>query len=86
MAHRRMSAGAGLVFKGSGFYLTDYGKNAHANRGGEKTSAPESEKQGAPSKEPATKPASDAGAAPGASSDAAAGATGSVKKPPKSES
>ena len=28
-AERRMSGGAGLVFKGSGFYLTDYGKNAH---------------------------------------------------------
>ena len=31
MATRRMSGGAGLVFKGSGFYLTDYGKNAHRN-------------------------------------------------------
>jgi putative FmdB family regulatory protein len=29
IAERRMSAGAGLLFKGSGFYLTDYGKNAH---------------------------------------------------------
>jgi putative FmdB family regulatory protein len=29
MAERRVSGGAGLVFKGSGFYLTDYGKNAH---------------------------------------------------------
>lgn len=28
-AQRRLSAGAGLLFKGSGFYLTDYGKNAH---------------------------------------------------------
>ena len=28
-AERRLSAGAGLLFKGSGFYLTDYGKNAH---------------------------------------------------------
>jgi putative FmdB family regulatory protein len=32
IAERRVSAGAGLLFKGSGFYLTDYGKNAH--RGG----------------------------------------------------
>ena len=29
MATRQLSGGAGLVFKGSGFYLTDYGKNAH---------------------------------------------------------
>ena len=30
---RRVSGGAGLVFKGSGFYLTDYGKNAHRKSG-----------------------------------------------------
>jgi putative FmdB family regulatory protein len=29
LAIRRLTGGAGLVFKGSGFYLTDYGKNAH---------------------------------------------------------
>ena len=29
MAARLVSGGAGLHFKGSGFYLTDYGKNAH---------------------------------------------------------
>jgi putative FmdB family regulatory protein len=33
IAERRMSAGAGLLFKGSGFYLTDYGKNAHRSSG-----------------------------------------------------
>jgi len=33
IAERRMSAGAGLLFKGSGFYLTDYGKNAHRTSG-----------------------------------------------------
>src|SRR4051812_21826745 len=29
VAMRLVSGGAGLLFKGSGFYLTDYGKNAH---------------------------------------------------------
>ena len=33
IAERRVSGGAGLVFKGSGFYLTDYGKNAHRKSG-----------------------------------------------------
>jgi putative FmdB family regulatory protein len=27
VAARRMSAGSGLLFKGSGFYITDYGKD-----------------------------------------------------------
>jgi len=27
VAPRRMSAGGGLLFKGSGFYITDYGKD-----------------------------------------------------------
>jgi putative FmdB family regulatory protein len=33
IAERQVSGGAGLVFKGSGFYLTDYGKNAHQKKG-----------------------------------------------------
>ena len=33
IATRQLSGGAGLVFKGSGFYLTDYGRNAHRNEG-----------------------------------------------------
>jgi len=32
LASRVLSGGAGLVFKGSGFYLTDYGKNAHRGK------------------------------------------------------
>src|SRR5829696_9075577 len=33
VAVRRLSGGAGLMFKDSGFYLTDYGKNAHRKSG-----------------------------------------------------
>jgi putative FmdB family regulatory protein len=33
VAVRQLSGGAGLVFKGSGFYLTDYGRNAHRKEG-----------------------------------------------------
>jgi putative FmdB family regulatory protein len=33
LATRLVSGGAGLLFKGSGFYLTDYGKNAHRKAG-----------------------------------------------------
>ena len=35
VATRQLSGGAGLLFKGSGFYLTDYGKNAHRKSGSE---------------------------------------------------
>ena len=28
-----MMSAAGFAFKGSGFYLTDYGKNAHRDKG-----------------------------------------------------
>jgi putative FmdB family regulatory protein len=32
VAQRRISGGAGLVFKGSGFYITDYGKDGKGPR------------------------------------------------------
>src|SRR5678809_761533 len=48
-ATRKISGGAGLVFKGSGFYITDYGKDGKGPR------KPESD--GAPAAEP--KPTSD---------------------------
>ena len=38
-ATRKISGGAGLVFRGSGFYITDYGKDGKGPR------KPESEKQ-----------------------------------------
>lgn len=59
-AERKLSAGAGLVFKGSGFYLTDYGKNAH--RGGSAPNASGEGKGGEAKGSGETK--SDSGAAP----------------------
>jgi len=40
---RKISGGAGLVFKGSGFYITDYGKDGKGPRKAPEESAPKSE-------------------------------------------
>jgi putative FmdB family regulatory protein len=48
-AMRMISGGAGLVFKGTGFYITDYGKDGKGPRKPESESAPAAE----------SKPASD---------------------------
>ena len=66
-ATRRVSGGAGLLFKGSGFYLTDYGKNAH-RKGGSDTSGSGS---GAESSASGDSAKSDAGSATGSKSDGA---------------
>jgi putative FmdB family regulatory protein len=53
-ATRKISGGAGLVFKGSGFYITDYGKDGKGPRKEEsaKSDAPEkSETKAEPSGE-----------------------------------
>ncbi len=50
-AERQISGGVGLVFKGSGFYITDY------KRAGEKTGKPEGESKPAESKPAESKPA-----------------------------
>ncbi len=49
-ATRRISGGAGLVFKGSGFYLTDYGRNAHRTSGDASKQGGSGESKGAESK------------------------------------
>jgi putative FmdB family regulatory protein len=73
VAQRRMSKGAGLVFKGSGFYLTDYGRNAHRtsgpdSAGGESSSESKSASDG----DGAASGKSDTAKADGASASAAA--------------
>jgi putative FmdB family regulatory protein len=62
-AQRRLSAGAGLLFKGSGFYITDYRgdgykKAADADKGGGASSSSSETKSESKSTEskPASKP------------------------------
>ena len=50
-AERQLSGGAGLVFKGSGFYLTDYGRAGQSKKS-------DSDGSGA-SEKPADKPAAE---------------------------
>lgn len=80
-ASRQLSGGAGLLFKGSGFYLTDYGKNAHRkpapeSKGGESKSDSKSESK---TESSPAKSESKPGAAPKADKPA------SPKSKPKSE-
>ncbi len=42
LAIRKISGGAGLVFKGSGFYITDYGKDGKGPRKADTAEQPES--------------------------------------------
>jgi putative FmdB family regulatory protein len=50
-AVRKISGGAGLVFKGSGFYITDYGKDGKGPRKPDSEAAPTGEaKTGSESK------------------------------------
>lgn len=79
-AERVMSA-AGFAFKGSGFYLTDYGKNAHRDKGTPepKSGAPAGE-GGGDAKTPDSKSEPAAPAAPATASTPATDAK------PKSES
>ena len=54
-ATRKISGGAGLVFKGSGFYITDYGKDGKGPRKADTEAAPTSETK--PTGEAKTEPA-----------------------------
>jgi putative FmdB family regulatory protein len=67
-AIRKISGGAGLVFKGSGFYITDYGKDGKGPRKPDREGAPAGEAKAGSDAKTET---SDSKAAP-AKADAAA--------------
>ena len=76
-AERMMSA-AGFAFKGSGFYLTDYGKNAHRGEAPADTkAAASSEGSSASEKSEGTKSESSSSSSDSAKSESAKGAESS---------
>ncbi|MCU0330877.1 MAG: hypothetical protein MUC47_07855 [Candidatus Kapabacteria bacterium] len=62
---RRISAGAGVIYKGDGFYLTDYSRKA-------RSSSPASESSSTTSSDTSTSPAPSASPSPSSSSPAPA--------------
>ena len=74
LAARQMSGGAGLIFKGSGFYITDYGKDGKG---------PRQEKETDAKAEPAPPKAAESGTTP--EKVDAAGKSESGAKPEKVE-
>jgi putative FmdB family regulatory protein len=79
IAERILSGGAGLVFKGSGFYLTDYGKNAHQKK------APDAKPDGAKSEGGKSEGASGGSSESGGSSDSGSASKSSDAKPAESK-
>ncbi|HRN53670.1 MAG TPA: zinc ribbon domain-containing protein [Gemmatimonadaceae bacterium] len=82
VASRRMSAGSGLLFKGSGFYITDYGKDGKKDlREKQKAAGTKgAEGTGTASSGGATAPAASAAAAATAPTTSASPASGSSSK------
>jgi putative FmdB family regulatory protein len=79
-ASRKISGGAGLVFKGSGFYITDYGKDGKGPR------KPESEKAAAEGKsDTAAKPDAKAATKAESKPESKSGAGSAKSAPSKRE-
>lgn len=90
VASRQTSGGAGLLFKGSGFYLTDYGRNAHRGPGGESKAGSSTSSNGSTGKTDAAPAAATAASGSGDSkstkSDNGAGSTVSASTSTKTGS
>jgi len=87
VAGRRMSAGSGLLFKGSGFYITDYGKDGKKDQRAAAKASESAGKSGESSSKSAdagsatSAPAAKADAKPAAKEPAAAKAPAASSTP-----
>jgi len=90
IAERQLSAGGGLVFKGSGFYITDYGKDgkkqqtapAVAGEGATPASGPEAEKKTESAGMTDAQPSSEVKSSPEVKQSAEGKASGEAKRVP----
>ncbi len=82
-AQRIISGGAALVFKGSGFYLTDYGRNAHRTQGDSSKATKDGSgaKEGAAASESSSTPKADSASGGGAAESKPAAAPKPESKP-----
>ncbi len=79
-AERQISGGAGLVFKGSGFYITDYGKDGKGPRKPEKA-GDKPDKAAAKPDTGGAKPAGTDASKPAAGKGDTSGSAGSPPRP-----
>jgi putative FmdB family regulatory protein len=86
LAARQMSGGAGLVFKGSGFYLTDYGKNAHRGEAHESSASRDAKAEAGASSSGEAKKDSSGGEKPAAESKPVESKSTEKSADPKSKS
>jgi putative FmdB family regulatory protein len=71
-ADRKMSAGAGLVFRGSGFYITDYGKDGKKDQKAASSATSESKKDSGGDTKPSDSTSSSSSATEGKSDSGSA--------------
>ncbi len=83
-AERQMSAGAGLVFRGSGFYITDYGKDGKKDQKSDSSRSSESKNESGSSASPETSGASKPDTA-SSSAESAPSAANAPKSPGASD-
>ena len=94
LAPRRMSAGSGFLFKGSGFYITDYGKDgkkdqraaaaASAAKGSETAKAEGTKSEGSKSESSAPAASSSKSESPSSKTESAKATPAAPTTPPKS--
>ena len=80
-AQRKMSAGGGLIFKGSGFYITDYGKDGKKDQ-----TKPSAAKEGGSSSESSTESSAKSDSAPAAGGDSGTKQSSEAKPGPAAKS